>query len=174
MRSTLTIGTGIATVAVLILGGTTVAQAADSTTDIVVDVNPAGYLSITAPLTFDFGEANANSVAIGNISGVQVHDNRTSEFNWTASVGITDFTSATDTISVAGNFLYGTPTITEQSDIFDYNLNSSVGTGPTPVVTPVATWGEQRSVGWGAVLALQIPAGTPSGSYHATLTHSVL
>jgi len=175
MRSTITITTGLVTAAVLVLGGSVSAQAADTTTDVSVVVSSSGSLSLTTQGLVRLSTTNPGETAMGYVPGIEVHDTRTMEGNWTVSASVTDFTSGTDIIPAAGNFSYNTPVITSKSEAEAFDVFPFAGRGPSVVVHPRLIGSTvDRFVVWDAPLMLQVPANTAAGSYVATLTHSIV
>ena len=142
---------------------------------------PPGSLAISAPvgpveLGTTPGSAGPGGVGPSAIGGVTVTDERDLQEagEWVASVRASAFTGAGSTIPATG-ISYQTPAAARAGPGSLSLTPSSVSdlTADRPVQTATEVRGNSTTT-WNPTLSVDVPAGTPAGTYTATLTHSVL
>lgn len=149
-------------------------------TDTTLTVTAAGSLAISAPTTtVDLGSlaAGVTATAAPNALGtVTVADTRTGllDNDWIASVGSTDFASATTTTPIAAtNVGYnpGTPTVNTGTVTVTPTPAASLATSAA-VVTAVGLG--ENNVSWSPKVIFTIGDNVVASTYAGTITHSVL
>lgn len=173
MRKTLIITPVLASAALLVLGaGPAFAADTDATFTIT-----GGALAITAPTgTVALGTAPASAgtqdigAALGNVT---VTDGRGGVAGWVASVISTAFTPPAGPAVTASAVLYATPaaTVTGTSTVTALNADGPIGVKPVQTATGVSG---ANTATWNPTVTVHVPAGTVSGVYTATLTHSIV
>jgi hypothetical protein len=157
---------------------TTAPALADTTgnTSATVTLNTTGVLSITVPGTFALsGSVTATSLN-GQLGAIHVADERSADpAAWTASVNATPFTNGSHTLSAAS---YDTGVVTTtgipSSQVTTHVVTLS--TSPQAVVTldGGTTFSGNNTADWNPALTVPIPAGSVTGVYTSTITHSVV
>lgn len=163
-------------VGALTLGVSVSASAADTTSSITIT---GGFLTITAPTAAGSLGSVENSVGGGSVSGqlgqVQVEDARSpaAGSGWVASVISTAFTPSAGPAIAASAVSYSAGAITKVGTA-TYTANDPQSlTGVAPAVTASGITGD-NSATWNPTITIAVPGGTASGTYTATITHSVV
>jgi hypothetical protein len=136
----------------------------------------SGLLTMTAPTAASLGSGAPGGTISGPLGTVQVTDNRALlNASWTVTASASDFTT-------------GTGTAAETIDIDNANYNPGpVATTGTITVTPsditmsnspqtvmAASAGNgDNTASWNPTISVFVPAAAVTGTYTATLTHSV-
>ncbi|HEX4833798.1 MAG TPA: hypothetical protein VH478_22200 [Trebonia sp.] len=154
------------------------AQAATSpTTTVTFSIN-AGALSITAPATASLGSGQPGDTigptAIGNV--VVTDARATLGGSWTATVASTDWTTGGGTTAEtipASNVTYapGTPAKTGIVTLTPTAVTLSSSKAQAVVAASVIVGNNTAT--WNPALTVNVPAAAVTGTYTATLTHSV-
>jgi hypothetical protein len=137
-----------------------------------------GGLSITVPGDAVSLGSRPNTLGGGVISGslgvVQVNDTRNpgAGSGWVASVSSTAFTGPGAAIP-ASAVSYSAGTITKVGTATYVSNNPGNLTGVSAAVTATAITGNNTAI-WAPTISVIIPGSTVSGTYTATITHSVL
>lgn len=162
---------GAASTAMVLAGGVP-AMAASSPTPVQFEIG-AGTLSISAPIALvDFGTVAAGTTSVGGLLGpVVVTDNAGGATAWIATVASTAFVNGASSIPA--------------SDI-TYTPGTASTTGGVTLATPVpgtlgaaliaqetTTVTGTNTATWNPNLTVAIPVGVTTGTYAATVTHSV-
>lgn len=134
-----------------------------------------GALSVTAPSNFELADVAPGRTTEGVLSGITVNDARAGVLGWTATVSVSDFTGKAE------------PQVTIDASKVTYAAGTAIVTGTSvvtaaPAVTAPAGSVVQTATGvrgsntarWDAVIGVDVPAGTLSGTYAAVIVHSVL
>jgi hypothetical protein len=160
---------GAASTALVLAGGV---PAVAANTPVQFELG-AGTLTISAPTALvDFGNVAAGATSVGGLLGpVVVTDNRGGATAWIATVASTAFVNGASTIPA--------------SDI-TYTPGTASTTGGVTLAVPVAgTLGAAliaqettivtgtNTATWNPNLTVAIPVGVTTGTYAATVTHSV-
>lgn len=161
-----------AAAAALVAGTSLPASAADTQTTFTL---VGGPLSISAPASANLGSQPA-SVGASNVSGqlgaVTVTDARGATLGWTASVISTAFTPPSGPADPASNITYSPGAITTVGVLVATGTPQTDLTTVKPVVVGTAVIGG-NSATWNPTLAVVVPGGFVTGTYSATVTHSV-
>jgi hypothetical protein len=136
-----------------------------------------GVLSITVPSDAGGLESAANTIDGSTISGqlgeVQVTDARSGTADWVASAISTPFAPPSGPAIAASNVGYTTGTITKVGTA-TYTANDPADlTAVSAVVTATGIAGD-NSATWNPTINVAVPGGTLTGTYSATITHSVV
>lgn len=161
-----------AAAAALVAGTTLPASAAGTQTTFTVT---AGTISISAPASASLGSQTAtvgNSTITGPLGTVTVTDQRGGILGWTASVISTAFTPSAGPADPASNITYTPGTITTVGTVTATGSSAADLTTNKPVVVATLVNGG-NSATWGPTLAVVVPGGFVTGTYTATVTHSV-
>jgi hypothetical protein len=162
--------------AVVVSGITGPARAATTVDTTLTFTEGTGAIAITAPVSSTLlpplspsGTDQTVSAAIGPVT---VTDNQGNDAGWVATASATDFTSGTATITIS-HATYTTPaaTTTGTSTVSATTLGPLSST-PAAVQTATGVSGSNTAT-WDPTITLTVPAGTVSGTYTSTLTHSV-
>jgi hypothetical protein len=154
----------------MMLAGGVPAMAADTPVQFELG---AGSLSISAPTAVvDFGSVTAGAPSVSGALGfVVVTDNRGGATAWTATVSSTAFVNGGSTIPSSDiNYAPGTAGTTGGVTLaapVTGNLTSPRVAQATSAVTGTNT------ATWNPGITVTIPAGVMTGTYAATITHSV-
>jgi hypothetical protein len=141
-------------------------------------ITTTGILSITVPGDAGSLGSRLNTIGGGVISGslgaVQVNDSRNpgAGSGWVAIVSCTAFTGPGGAIP-ASAVSYSAGTITKVGTATYVSNNPGNLTGVSAAVTATAITGN-NSATWVPTISVTIPGSTVSGTYTATITHSVL
>ena len=135
-----------------------------------------GSLDISAPagpVNLGTGAVNVDGQTIvGSLGDVTVTDNRGNTSGWTATALSTDFTAGTLTVP-ASVVSYGSTAPTTTGTVTVTPAAAADLSAASPVETADGVVGA-NSATWNPALTIAVPAGTQTGAYAATLTHSVL
>lgn len=136
-----------------------------------------GVLSITAPASADLGTAAPGGTASAQFGVVQVSDDRAGVVGWTATVSATDFTTGggtpAETIPVHDVlYLIDGFASTTGSATFTPTPETDLSSAAQPVVTATNVAGD-NSASWNPLIQVSVPSGAVTGTYSATITHSV-
>jgi len=173
----------IATATALFLGGAGVATFAapafadTGPTPVTVQIT-GGLLSISVPAGANLGTtaASSNSQTVtGSLGPVVVSDLRAAILGWVATAGSTDFTGPAGgggpTISATTmTYTPGTATVVGHATVTPISLTAM--TTPGTVQTATAVIGVNTATR-NPSIGVVIPAGAVTGTYTATITHSV-
>ncbi|WP_155849549.1 hypothetical protein [Arthrobacter sp. H20] len=155
------------------------ASAVDTTTTAQINAGTIGFSSF--PTSAALGAVVPGATVTTSLVDIQVTDNRAGTAGWVASVSLSNFTGAKQTVAgtpdnviPAANASYtpaaaivsGTATLTASGAQADLSTAKSVQTASAVTGNHVATWG--------ATLALTAPSNALADTYTAVLTHSVL
>lgn len=132
----------------------------------------AGTLSISAPATATLGTVSAGSAtASGTLGNVVVTDNRgLLTGGWTASVTSTAFANGTNTIPSTA-ITYTTPLATVTGTVVVVPLSGTLG-GTLNAQVATSLLGSDTAT-WNPTISVALPTTVVTGTYTATLTHSV-
>jgi hypothetical protein len=151
---------------------------ADTTgdTSATVTLTSTGVLSISVPSTFALSGLVTAASLNGQLGAVQVTDERSADPTaWTASASATPFTNGTHTLGAA-TYDPGVVTTTgiPASQITEHTVTLS--TSPQGVVTldGAGTFFGNNTASWNPSVTVAVPAGTVTGTYTSTITHSVV
>lgn len=162
-----------------IVGLTTAAPAlADTTgnTSTTVTLTSTGVLAITVPGTFAVTGSVTDTTLGGQLGAVQVTDERSADpAAWTTSVNATPFVNGSHTLGAA---TYD-PGVVTTTGIPPSQVTTNVvtlSTSPQAVVTLDGGTGfsGNNTGAWNPNITVAIPAGTVTGTYTSTITHSVV
>jgi hypothetical protein len=148
------------------------ASPAGTTTTFVVNT---GALAISAPASASLGNISVGTTTVsGSLGTVTVTDNRgLLSGGWIASVISTSFTNGTTTIPASAiQYTAGLPTV--QSGLSAIVPGS--GTLSTPLAAQTATLSFNLGAStatWNPTIQVTVPAALTTGTYTATITHSV-
>ena len=135
-----------------------------------------GSLGISAPVgpvSLGTGAASVGGQPItGSLGAVTVTDNRGNTLGWTASAQSTDF-EAGDLTVPATVVSYASTDATPTGTVTVTPAAAADLSAASPVETATGVAGA-HSATWNPNLSIAVPAGTQTGLYTATLTHSVL
>ena len=172
MRTTTRIALTAGLVAGIASIGALPAYAVDDTTSATVEVQ-GGELSMTAPDSVALTAVAPGAIASGTLAGITVTDTRAGLEGWTASISVTDFTSATTSTSIPlANIGYvpGTAVVTGSATVVQ--TPATAGAGAVQTATAV---NGNNSATWSAELNVQVPADAlGAADYTAVLTHSAI
>jgi uncharacterized repeat protein (TIGR01451 family) len=137
----------------------------------------AGPLSITAPATANLGSAAPGGTLSAALGTVQVTDDRGFGAGWTATVAATSFATGTgspaETIPAAdAQYVIAALATTTGSATFTPVPATQLSASPQPVVNATNVGGN-TTVTWDPTINVNVPGSAISGSYTATITHSV-
>jgi hypothetical protein len=147
-----------------------------------VTVEPAGFLSISAPSSAALPAAAPGATASAALGTVTVTDNRAlGSASWTATVTGTAFTTGTgtpqQTIPLAQvTYWSGPATATSGSGTFtpgEPAAANAVNLAVPRVAFSLAGGSGVNSASWNPTLSVQVPAAAVAGTYTATITESV-
>ena len=135
-----------------------------------------GAIAITAPgsstLLPTVTPSGADQTVSAAIGTVTVTDNQGNDTGWVATASATNFTSGTRTITIShASYTPPAATNTGTSTVTAATL-ATLATTPAPVQTATGVSGS-NTASWDPTISLTVPAGTESGTYTSTLTHSV-
>jgi uncharacterized repeat protein (TIGR01451 family) len=137
----------------------------------------AGPLSITAPATAGLGSAAPGGTISTGLGDVQITDDRGFGAGWTATVSSTDFATGTgtpaETIPVTdAQYDISALTRVAGSATFTPVPVTQLSTSPQAVVSATNVNGN-TTVTWDPTIDISVPGSAVSGTYTATITHSV-
>lgn len=173
MRTNLLVTPLIASAALVLLSAGP-AMAAEGDTDATFEIL-AGALEISAPASVDLGTKPATAaggVLTQELGAVTVTDGRGVALGWVASASSTDFAGPGGGVPASAVDYASAPSTT----VGNVDVTSTDVSGldtPKAVETTVLAVGA-NSATWVPTLTVNVPAGALSGTYTATVTHSVL
>jgi hypothetical protein len=135
----------------------------------------AGALNVSAPATANLGTFSIDAgSASGSLGPVTVTDNRGLLVGtWTASVISTSWVNGGSTIPAsAGNYSAGLATVTGGIAVPVPGLGTLSSTTALTAQSAVVLLGSNTAT-WSPTVTVTLPAGVASGTYTATITHSV-
>ncbi|HTZ30795.1 MAG TPA: fibronectin type III domain-containing protein [Streptosporangiaceae bacterium] len=145
-----------------------------------VTIQPAGVLSISVPASATLPSTAPGTTSAAHLGTVRVTDNRAlASASWTATVTATAFASGTGGTPIAlANVSYwsGPYTATSGSGTFTPGQVDAAHAQvlATPLTAFSLTGGSgANSASWNPTLVVSVPLSTVSGTYTATITHSV-
>ncbi len=164
----------------------TVTSAAPGSTCPTATTNPActatvavitGTLSISAPAGAGLGSITTGGTATTSLGTVTVTDNRALPgASWTATVSSTDFTNTltpADLIQAgSASYLINTLATTTGSAAFTPTPATVLSGSPQPIVTATSANGDNTAT-WNPQIQVSVPSTAITGTYTATITHSV-
>ena len=136
----------------------------------------SGLLTITAPTAASLGSGAPGSTISGPLGTVTVTDNRALlSASWTVTAATSNFTTGTGTAGEtipAGDATYAPGTVTTTGTISVTPSNITLSTSPQTVMSASSGTGD-NTASWNPTVAVAVPAAAVTGTYSATLTHSV-
>lgn len=142
----------------------------------VVGLPAAGVLSITVPVTATLPSIAPGNTTSGQLGTVTVSDDR-GVGSWTATVSCTVFSSGSHTIGLTQiSYWSGAATATTGTGTFTPGqLTAANAVTLTTSRTAFSLTGGSavNSASWDPTLTVTLPLSTVSGTYTATITHSV-
>ena len=145
-------------------------------TDVTLDVDTPGTLTISVPATLDLGTAVSPSTINVSMGLATVTDTRNTGTAWFVAViasVLTNFDPPANTISPTYmEYSSGAITPTGAGSATLVETDQSNLTGEVPVVTASAVTGIQGAT-WTPTFTLHIPAAAFNGHYTGTITQSV-
>ncbi|EFC85196.1 hypothetical protein [Parafrankia sp. EUN1f] len=151
---------------------------ADTTgnTSATVTLSTTGVLSITVPAAIALSGSVADTTLNGQLGNVQVTDERSADpAAWNASVSATPFTSGTHAL---GSAAYDPGVVTTTGIPASQITTNIVTLSTSPQVTVTLDGGTSFSGNntavWDPSISVPIPAGSVTGTYTSTITHSVV
>ncbi|MEV4106686.1 hypothetical protein [Nonomuraea sp. NPDC049695] len=142
----------------------------------------AATLSVTVPSgTVNFGNVSRGATISASLGTVNVTDTRIGIPPWTATVTSTDFTTvATPTQTITkGNAAYWSGPVTAQSGTGNRVPGQPTANDRRSLATSVTAFNGRKisaisqSTSWAPTVVVTIPASAISGTYRATISHSV-
>ena len=147
-----------------------------SATDVTLDINTPGTLTISVPATLDLGSAVSPSdinVSMGLATVTDTRDTGTAWFVAVIASALTNFDPPANTIiPTYMEYKSGVITQTGAGSATLLETDQTNLTGEVPVVTASAVTGIEGAT-WTPTFTLHIPAGAFNGHYTGTLTQSV-
>jgi hypothetical protein len=150
------------------------ASPAGTTTTFVVS---SGSLAISAPTSASLGTISVGTTTVsGSLGAVSVTDSRgLLSGGWTASVISTSFTNGTTTVPASSiQYTAGLPTVS--SGLSAIVPGSGTLSPTTPLTAETATLSINlggSSATWNPTIQVTLPSVLTTGTYTATITHSV-
>ncbi len=145
-------------------------------TDVTLDVDTPGTLTISVPATLDLGTAVSPSTINVSMGLATVTDTRDTGTAWFVAViasALTNFDPPANTIiPTYMEYASGAITPTGAGSATLVETDQSNLTGEVPVVTASAVTGIQGAT-WTPTFTLHIPAAAFNGHYTGTITQSV-
>jgi hypothetical protein len=150
------------------------ASPAGTTTTFVVN---GGSLAISAPASASLGTISVGTATVsGSLGAVSVTDNRgLLSGGWAASVLSTSFTNGTTTIPASSiQYTAGLPTVSSGLSAIVPGSGTLSATTPLVAQTAVITVNlGGSSATWNPTIQVTLPSALTTGTYTATITHSV-
>jgi hypothetical protein len=136
----------------------------------------SGLLTLTAPTAASLGSGAPGSTISGPLGTVQVTDNRALlNASWTVTASSSNFTTGTattaETIPV-GDATYAPGTVTTTGTITVTPSSITLSNSPQTVMSASSGNGD-NTASWNPTVAVAVPTAAVTGTYTATLTHSV-
>ena len=145
-----------------------------------VTVEPIGALSISVPASATLPPTAPGSTSTAQLGTVTVTDSRAlTSASWTATVTATAFASGTGGTPIAvANVSYWSGPATSTSGSGTFTPGQVDAAHAQVLTSPVTAFsltggGGVNSASWNPTLVVSVPLATVSGSYTATITHSV-
>jgi hypothetical protein len=136
----------------------------------------SGLLTLTAPTAASLGSGAPGSTISGPLGTVTVNDNRALlNASWTVTASSSNFTTGTGTPAEtipAGDATYAPGTVTTTGTITVTPSSITLSNSPQTVMTGSSGNGD-NSASWDPTVAVAVPSAAVTGTYTATLTHSV-
>jgi hypothetical protein len=136
----------------------------------------SGLLTMTAPTAADLGSGAPGGTISGPLGTVTVTDNRALlNASWTVTASSSNFTTGTgtpaETIPV-GDATYAPGTVTTTGTITVTPSSITLSNSPQTVMSASSGNGD-NTASWDPTVAVAVPSAAVTGTYTATLTHSV-
>jgi hypothetical protein len=153
----------------------TAAPGSDPDTTVTFAVT-SGLLTITAPIASDLGSGAPGGTISGALGAVTVTDNRALlSASWTATASSTNWTTGTATPAEtipASDANYDPGPVATTGTITVTPTDITLSNSPQTVVSASAGTGD-NTASWDPTVSVVVPAAAVTGTYTATLTHSV-
>ena len=175
MRRILPIAISTAAIFAAIAAAPALADTTGSTAALVT-LNTTGALSITVPGTFGLTGFVTDTSLSGLLGAVDVIDERSADpAAWNASVSATPFTNGTHTLGAAA---YNPGAVTTTGIPASQITTNVVTLSPAPQqvvnLNGGTTFSGNNTAEWNPSITVPIPAGSVTGAYTSTITHSVI